>query len=343
MNRKGLILLQTVGALSLLPYPVVLLANIMSIAAPGHTLATSIPWILLSLYPLVWIALYLASWRAMARGAVRLAFGLSSIPALSCAAAIGIYILMWIRLGLGMAGIGNGGLQVHTLTTSNPLIDSIELACQDIQFPGPVSPLERALREIDGNPALINVRVPVHGSPLNVVLSSLSIGVDGSIHGDLQRQQERIRLVRVLVEHGAHLAAGEATDLRKSWLLRRALYDGPVTTASENSLVWRIVTHRQTEPKPFNPLTDKLPPRIDSPARFQLKEDERRVLNTVTQLHGTPLYAALLDNAKETCRVIIEEGGRLSPEEEHDTAAAAALQTIFDSDPDLRAAYNKVR
>lgn len=35
MNRKGLIALQAVGALSILAYPVVLLANVMSIAAPS--------------------------------------------------------------------------------------------------------------------------------------------------------------------------------------------------------------------------------------------------------------------------------------------------------------------
>jgi hypothetical protein len=34
MNRGGLIVLQAVGALSILPYPFVLLANIMSMAAP---------------------------------------------------------------------------------------------------------------------------------------------------------------------------------------------------------------------------------------------------------------------------------------------------------------------
>lgn len=68
MNRNGLIALQAVGALSILPYPFVLLANIMSIAAPGRNSTNSIPWILLSFYPLVWIGLYVFAWRAMARG-----------------------------------------------------------------------------------------------------------------------------------------------------------------------------------------------------------------------------------------------------------------------------------
>src|SRR5215471_20391177 len=56
-NQSGLIALQVVGALSILPYPFVLLANIMSLAAPGRTATTSLVWVLLSAYPLVWIAL----------------------------------------------------------------------------------------------------------------------------------------------------------------------------------------------------------------------------------------------------------------------------------------------
>src|SRR5215469_1122808 len=114
MNRNGLILLQVVGALSILPYPVVLIANIMSIAAPGHTFKTSLPWVLLSFYPLVWIALYVFAWRAMVRGEVRLAFGLSSIPALACLLVAGIFVFSWIGFLFGMAGIGPGGLRVKT-------------------------------------------------------------------------------------------------------------------------------------------------------------------------------------------------------------------------------------
>jgi hypothetical protein len=110
------------------------------------------------------------------------------------------------------------------------------------------------------------------------------------------------------------------------------LYDGPVTTRSENPLVWRIVTHDRGDSKPFNPLTDPLPPRRDSPAPFFLKEDEMPLLNRSTRLHGTPLYAALLDNATDVCSVIIKAGGRLSADEERDPAATAALQSVKSHD-----------
>jgi len=341
MNRNRLIVLQAVGALSILPYPFVLLANIMSIAAPGHTSMTSLPWVLLCFYPFVWIALYVFAWRAMARGAVGLAFGLSSIPALACLLLIGIYIFSWIGFGLGMAGVGNGGL--HTTTyPDNPLIGSISRAGENNQpSSGPTAAVEQALHDINANPSLVNVGVPGRGSPLNVALGNLIISLDGTINGDRQIQQERIRLVRALVAHGAHLSSEEATDLRKTWSLRRALYDGPVTTAGENPLVWRIVTHDRGDAKPFNPLTDKLPPRSDGPLPFVLKQNEIPLLNRPTRLHGTPLYAALLDNANDTCIVIVKAGGRLSAEEMRDPAAAAALQDFFERDPGMRAAYSR--
>lgn len=51
-----------------------------------------------------------------------------------------------------------------------------------------------------------------------------------------------MNVVRFLVARGAHFGPGETADLRNRWLLRRAMYDGPITTESENPLVWRILT-----------------------------------------------------------------------------------------------------
>jgi hypothetical protein len=343
MNRGGLIVLQAVGALSILPYPFVLLANVMSMAAPGHTSASTTFWLLLCLYPLGWVALYVLSWRAMAHGAVGLAFGLSSIPALACLLVAGFFLYGWAGFMLGSAGIGNGGLHVTTYP-NNPVLDSIALATEDVQLPpGPQATMEKALHEIDANPALVNVSIPGRGSPLNVAVSALIVSLDGTITGDPQRQQDRVRLVRALVAHGGHLSADEATDLRKTWVLRRALYDGPVATATENPLVWRIVTHDRGPTKPFNPFTDKIPERSDTPPPFLLKESDIPLLSRATGLHGTPLYAALLDNANDVCAVIIKAGGRLSADEERDPAASAALQAVFERAPDLRSAYHSTR
>jgi hypothetical protein len=344
MNRNGLIVLQVFGALSILPYPFVLLANIMSMAAPGHTPASTAFWGLLCLYPLLWIALYFFSWRAMGHGSVGLAFGLSSIPALACLIVVGVYLYSWVGVGLGMAAIGNGGIHTEILTKSNVLMDSITLASEDIQVPtGGATALQKALQNIEANPTLVNVRVPGHGTPLNAALNSFIVTIEGTITGDPQRRQDRIQLIRALVEHGAQLSKEESTDLHKTWLLRRALLDRPVTTATENPLVWRIVRHDRGDSKPWNPLTEPLPPRNDTPVPFIIRTSETELVNRTTRLHGTPLYAALLDNAPDVCAVLIKAGGRLSPEEEHDPGAASALRALFEHTPDLQTDYDRRR
>jgi hypothetical protein len=114
---------------------------------------------------------------------------------------------------------------------TNPLLDSITLAGQDVEVaPGSAAAaVEKALHDIAANPSLVNVSVSPRGSPLNVALGNLVISVDGGIDG--QRKLDRIRLVRALVAHGAHLNADEATNLHRTWALRRVLYEGQLPLA----------------------------------------------------------------------------------------------------------------
>src|SRR5579863_7067430 len=133
MNRNGLILLQAVGALTILPYPFVLLANIMSIAAPGQTRAGALPFILLCGYPVVWIGLFWFSWRAMKSGAVGLAFGLSSIPALAMVAVFGVWALSWRSVGKFAVTQNNAAHQ--KFEAANPLAWTIWRAGGPRKFP----------------------------------------------------------------------------------------------------------------------------------------------------------------------------------------------------------------
>lgn len=93
-SRVGLILLQALGGLSFLPYPAILLANVMAMAGEGPRGAQRLLLVagfgLLSLYPLARIALWTLSWRAMGRGAPGMAFGLSTIPVAVTLAAAGL-------------------------------------------------------------------------------------------------------------------------------------------------------------------------------------------------------------------------------------------------------------
>jgi len=118
MSRNRLILLQVLGALSILPYPFVVLAVIFAIYAPGQNPMNAFLLALLLPYPLVWAGLDLFAWRAMQRGAVRLAFGLSSIPAAATLLGVGIIVLSWIAFAFGMMGVGPGGLHTQTFDSS---------------------------------------------------------------------------------------------------------------------------------------------------------------------------------------------------------------------------------
>jgi hypothetical protein len=323
VNRTGLIILQGIGALSLLPYPFVLLANVMSIAAPKQTLFGALPFLLLSIYPLLWIALWVISWLALRSGSVGLAFGLSGVPVLAIVAAFGFYSYSEVSVARFYKSQSEEVRQ--KMERANPLLWTIYRVGGAHRFPaGPVVPVDQAIREIDANPERVNIAAPPYGTPLNVAVFELAFAYTDSPVAHTPYQQDATRLVRALVAHGAHFNEAEKIDLRAQWKLKRALYDGPINTATENPLVWRILTRKR-----------------DGMTLFKLQPDELPLLNQPTKLHGTPLYAAMLEDGPDAITELIKAGGHLSPEEEHDPAASATLQRILSNDSELQNAYSK--
>jgi len=323
MNRTGLITLQVVGGLSILPYPAVLLANIMQIAAPGQSKTGAIPFVLLSVYPAVWIALYVFSWRAMGRGDVSAAFVLSSIPLFACLCVVAYWATSAVSIARFYTSAGTEDRK--KIEPVNPLLWAIWCTGADHRFPpGPSIPVAQALQAIEANPTRVNLAVAPYGTPLKVAVSHLSLNWDGSPIGDIKRQQDLIQVVRSLVSHDARFGPDEMTDLQQQWRLKRALHNGPITTSAENPLVWRILTRKR-----------------DGVTLFTLHKDETPLLNVTTKLHGTPLYAALLQDGPDLYPELIKAGARLSPEEEQDPAAAAALGRVFQFDFELRSIYSK--
>jgi hypothetical protein len=323
VNRTGLVVLQGIGALTILPYPFVLLANVMSIAAPGQTRLGALPFLLLSIYPLIWIALWVISWQALSRGATGLAFGLSGFPVLALVAAFGLYAFSEISVANFYKGQSDD--VQRKMEPVNPLLWTIWRVGGAHRFPsGPVVPVDQALHEINAGPGRVNVAAPPYGTPLNVAVSELAFAFADSPLANTPYQHDVTRLVRALVTHGAHLSDAEKTDLPTQWKLKRALYDGPITTATENPLVWRILTRQR-----------------DGMTLFTLHPDEIPLLNQPTKLHGTPLYAALLEDGPDAWTALIKAGAHLSPEEESDPAASASLQHILSNDLELQRAYSK--
>jgi hypothetical protein len=242
--RIGLIVIQAIGALSIAPYPFVLLANVMSIAAEGQTLVGAIPYILLTIYPAVWIGLYVLAWRSMSGGATGgatgVAFALSTIPLLFC-----LWGAVWFFRDEKSVAAHYSKAAEETraqVEPINPVLWAVMCAGGPNRiFGAPPVSVEQALKTIQANPPLVNVPVPPYGTPLNSALLNLAIRADGSLGNDTReasgRQQDLIRVVRALVSYGARLSADERTNLWRSWQLRRAMFDGPVTSAAENPLV----------------------------------------------------------------------------------------------------------
>jgi hypothetical protein len=304
MNRTGLIVLQVVGALSLLPYPFVLLANVMSIAAPKQTPLGALPFLALSVYPLIWIALWIFSWRAMARGEAGLAFALSSVPLLACAVAVGLYAYGWASTLAAYSAQNNDMRQA--VEPKNPLLWTLSAGSS-----------AEALKAIETHPELVNVAVEGHGSPLNNALLKMpGANFDGTFRED---SSGAIAVVRALVAHGARLTGEERENMWRSWQLRRALYDGPVTTEMENPLVWRIVTRKMGT-------YDSMP----------ISVEDEPYLNKPTRLHGSPMYALLVTNGFWIFPDLWKAGARLTPEEQQDPAAAKALAQMREKHPELK-------
>jgi hypothetical protein len=322
-QRAGLIGLQAIGGLSIIPYPFVLLANIMSIAAPRQTLLGAIPYILLSLYPVIWIGIYVLAWRMLSSGSAGVAFALSSVPLLLCLCGAGVFLNSErsVKTFYSKAA-GEKKAQVEPL---NPLLWTIMCTGGPNRLPGgPQIPAEQAIKAIDANPRLVNVTVPPYGSPLNSALLNLAMNIDGTLGNDRREsaafQQGLIRVVRALVAHGAQLNGDERVNLWRSWQLKRAMMDPPFDTQTENPLVWRILKRGNGE-------------------QIIVRADERVLINKPTRLHGTPLYAALLTNGFYIFPELVNAGARLSAEEKRDPAAAKALAEMLEKYPELRGVY----
>jgi hypothetical protein len=83
--RVILILFQCVGVIGLIPWPAVVVASVMSLAAERSPGAPRFPritifFLVAPCYPVIWILAYKAAWRAMLAGLTNRAFLLSAIP-----------------------------------------------------------------------------------------------------------------------------------------------------------------------------------------------------------------------------------------------------------------------
>jgi hypothetical protein len=300
-SRLALLIVQIAGGVTLLPYPFILLANVMSLAAPNQTWRGAIPYLLLTVYPAVWIGLWAWSWK-MLPGGVVIAFLLSSIPVLAGVAGVAL----WQQSDRAdEAGDRQRARQVRNeVEPLNPLLWTMMCTGTRSRVWGAEAvSAETAITAIQAHAELVNVSVAGYGSPLNIALENLKrLPLDGRISEDRRGQ---IDIIRALVAQGARLQPQEQMRLWRTWELRRALHEGSVMTAAENPLVWRMITHAN-DPLKIGP-------------------DDGPWLNQATALHGSPMYAALLMESVPAFAELWKAGARLTAEEEHDPAAAQAV------------------
>jgi hypothetical protein len=320
-SRIGLIILQAAGALSIIPYPFILLANVMSIAAPGQTVAGATPFILLTVYPLIFLGLDVFAWRLLGRGNAGWAFALSGIPLLFIAAGIGL--LNQSTRSVNVQYAKRAEEQRAAIEPLNPLLWKIMCTGGPNLLPaGPVMQVDDVIAAIDANQAYINVAVDSYGTPLRMALQNLFVRPDGTFISDGRPKEGLVRLVRALVAHGAKLGPPLRGDMLSELRLKWVMMDGSVTTESENPLVWRIL-HR------------------DFSKQFVIAADELPLINKPTRLHGTPLSTVLLVSASDLFVQFVNAGARLTPEEERDPATAAELERMLGKFPELRRVYGK--
>lgn len=330
MNRKTSLLtaLQVAGGLSILAYPLILIADIMSFDKPGsETPGHVIVSLLVALYPLVWIWLFIFSRRTLSRGNTVLAFSLSSIPALIFAAAIGYMAFDLYSIAKSEASeVDQVRMKMEAV---NPLVWTIWCMDDNNYPPTPHVQVEQALKKIEANLTLVNVEVPSYGAPLDIAVNQIHFSIDGSpgvreesptYAKDLQHQKDMVRVARVLIGHGAHLGTEEKHSIETEWKVKMVMNDSPLNISSENPLVLRILT----------------PKKSDTP--FSVHNDDIQFLNKSTKLYGTPLCAALLKlemGEGNNLVQLINAGAHLSKEEEEDPSIAAALKRAIADHPDI--------
>ena len=157
----------------------------------------------------------------------------------------------------------------------------------------------------------VNVAAAEYGTPLKTALRNLCYSFEGTPCDG--HQKELAGPVRALIARGAQLSEGERRDQMNAWLMKVALFDGPVTAETENPLLWRILK------------------RTSASEPLALRAEEVPFLNRATRLHGTPLWMAMLQSGNAFAAQLVEAGARLSEAEERDPAGSAALERLFRS------------
>lgn len=350
MTHRTLVVLQVVGALGILAYPAVLVASVAGIAAPGGGLRALLGRLVMLLgvvYPVLWGALFVASWVALRRGQPGLAIGLSMPPFLVTVTGAVLLALGAARATAISRGYRAGEVkEARRAGEENPLAGSLLLFSRgDLSWPeleegirtAPAAelsrPVERRPVEVPGVTVQRLTRAPEEPVRRS---TPLAIALEGShlVRSLTTAGEDPLRdAARALLARGARLSAEEeAGDAKLVWLvevLSRQVALPDRAAEAENPLVWTIVTSGGTEQ-----------PRVASAVYAAARRDPD-LLRRPTTTYGTPLRAALLRGMNERARDLIQNGAVLSEAERKIPSLTRQLDRFLELpiNADCRATY----
>ena len=337
--RRWLVVLQILGALSLLIYPGILLANVMSLAAPPSpnpglldALVKGLLWVMLG-YPLIWIVLWWLSWRVLRRGSTTLAFVLSTPPALFFAA-LGVVLLGGSFYGASMmrdyeASRSRVG---QVVAAQNALAGSLLLyETEDVSWDA----LRSAIESADDTQLNTPVTVPMAEIPGLEVTTFEAVAIKPQSplalalkHSNLDRsydtataQARFLEAARLMIGRGARLSEEEGrTDVRLAWMaevLPRGVALPDPRAEQENVLVVRIMSADGSNEAEVSNLI------------HEYSRTRPELLMRATTTYGTPLRAALIRNATHHIESLLYTGALLSDAERAIPSVAYALEQFL--------------
>ncbi|MBI4911481.1 MAG: hypothetical protein HY823_01985 [Acidobacteria bacterium] len=334
-----MIVVQGLGALSLVAYPGVLVASVMALAAPGHGLAQVVGRGIALLgisYPLAWGLLYWLSWRAFRRGRPGLALTFALPPLVFSLAGVAVLAVSALWSASILRGFARGNLQeAERIRAGNAPAGAVLLYSQGAMSRAELERVIRAADQVTLSRPVERREVEVPGvrvttfpgsgpdpgrrhSPLAIALRES--GLDRRL--EMRGAEPMLEAARLLMQRGARLSAEEqAREGTLVWLVDLLSRDGRLPdpgAEQENPLVWKIMT---TPPGSQGAVAEAI---------FSARARQPELLRVATRTYGTPLRAALLRGMGLRVRDLVNNGAVLSASERAIPSLVHQLDLCFD-------------
>jgi hypothetical protein len=331
--KVRLLLLQALGVLSIVPYPAVFIASLMSLGGGGsETSVLDLPFKIFFagtlVYPAVWLLLWVLAWRAYRAGRPSKALVLSSPPAI---VAVSFFLLFGVGdvvgrfVENGERGGGSEGQIAAAREQSSLAAAILEFLYDDIEW----SDLQKAIAAAPAEELSKPVTLPPFGAIIETPQvrpeSPLAILLDRSLLGlwfdEGQARPHFLDAARLLMQRGATLSPAEvAEDAQLVFLADAVARQVPLPDPrayEESPIADAIMTARESE-------TRMLDDRIREAA-----EEDPTLLTRVSTAYGSPLKVAILRKMNGTIGTLIYNGAVLAPAERQVPSLARQLEEVL--------------